>query len=177
MAAHFSLGALHSHHSPSWPSLHQQPTSSPLPPCSRAPHPQQIQRDQQAESPRPDPAAPLLVASNNSSNTIQAMAHIYSKVSTHGSNPGDLLFLPGVRDSPSFPPADLDSHQQSAAEQRAAPSPDPRQPVVGDQHGSLLQHPGYPPLQSNSEERHHSNRNSDTPATIRFPDVSVFSFF
>ena len=49
----------------------------------------------------------------------------------------------------------------SAHDGRAGRSPDPRQAVVGDRHGGLPQYPGYPPMQSNSEERHHCDRNGD----------------
>ena len=49
------------------------------------------------------------------------------------------------------------------AHRRAVSSPDPRQPVAGDQHGDLLQYLGHPPMQSDGEERHHSDRGSDSP--------------
>jgi len=52
---------------------------------------------------------------------------------------------------------------------RAASSSDPRQPVVRDQHGSLPQHLGYRPMQSDSEELHHSDRNGDSPGDDQIP--------
>ena len=46
--------------------------------------------------------------------------------------------------------------------ERATSSPDPHQPIVGDRHGDLLQCLGHPPVQSDGEERHHSDRDSDS---------------
>ena len=51
----------------------------------------------------------------------------------------------------------------SAHDGRAGRSPDPRQVIIGDRHGGLLQYPGHPPMQSDSEWQHHSNHNGDSP--------------
>jgi len=63
----------------------------------------------------------------------------------------------------------LETQIQRVGSERAGRSPDPRQVVVGDRHGGLLQHLGYPPMQSNSEERHLSDCNGDSPGDDQIP--------
>ena len=65
----------------------------------------------------------------------------------------------------------------SAHDGRAVSSPDPRQVVIGDWHGGLPQYPGYPPMQSNSEERHHSDCNGDSPGDDQIPQCECLSLF
>ena len=63
----------------------------------------------------------------------------------------------------------------NAHDGRAGRSPDPRQVIIGDRHGGLLQYPGHPPMQSDSEEPHHSNRNGDSPGDDQIPQCECLS--
>ena len=58
----------------------------------------------------------------------------------------------------------------------ANPGPSGEREITSLQLG-LPQHPDYPPMQSDSEERHHSDRNGDSPGNVQVSQCECLSLF
>ena len=65
-------------------------------------------------------------------------------------------------------PAAQEGEQQHDSERAAVPGPSGERETSSLQPG-LPQYPGYLPMQSDSEERHHSVHNGDSPGNEQIP--------
>ena len=62
----------------------------------------------------------------------------------------------------------------TGSERAAIPGPSGEREIPSLQPG-LPQHPGYPPMQSNSKESHHNDRNGDSPGNEQIPQCECLS--